>query len=52
MILLIFLIFQLVDIHIIDIRYQMSSTSEMLLRPALTGVIAGTAAGLHLGNAG
>ena len=30
----------------------MSSTREMLLRPALTGVIAGTAAGVLLGNAG
>ncbi len=30
----------------------MSSTREMLLRPALTGVIAGTTAGVLLGDAG
>ncbi len=30
----------------------MSSTREMLLRPVLIGVIAGTASGVLLGNAG
>ena len=30
----------------------MSSTREMLLRPALTGVIAGVASSVILGNAG
>ena len=30
----------------------MSSTREMLLRPVLTGVIAGPASGVLLGNAG